>query len=238
MTGLSAGPQRPAELCITVTVGTDHHPFDRLIYWINDWLRRHPELLDSFFVQSGAASVVPDCAGSRFLEIDELNARLDSADVIVCHGGPGSIAEAWERSQLPIVVPRLPELGEIVDDHQVDFCRRVAKLGRIRLAQSAAEFAGLLDEAARDHTGFHAAMPKADVDAAVARFGELVDGLVSRSRRRRPWIGGGRLIRHQPATGTGNPASRDMSPEVNTDRPMQAEATRIDCAEKAIEERE
>ena len=51
-----------------MTVGTDHHPFDRLIGWTNDWLRAHPEQVPRFFVQSGTASVVPACPGSGFLE--------------------------------------------------------------------------------------------------------------------------------------------------------------------------
>jgi UDP-N-acetylglucosamine transferase subunit ALG13 len=195
MTAASArGPAGPR---ILVTVGTDHHQFDRLIGWINDWLRRHPEFVPTFFVQSGSASVVPDCPGSRFLEVEELSALLGSADVIVCHGGPGSIADAWTVGKLPIVVPRLPQLGEIVDDHQVYFCRRVAELGRIRLAQTATEFADLLDEAARNYTSFQTSLPKADVDAAVARFGELVDAMASQPRRR-PLILGGRRIRRRP----------------------------------------
>lgn len=241
MTASYPEPQRPVDLRIMVTVGTDHHPFDRLISWVNDWLRGHPELLNSIFVQSGTASVVPNCHGSQFLEINELTDLLDSADVIVCHGGPGSIAEAWERGQLPIVVPRLPELGEIVDDHQVDFCRRVAKVGRIKLAETAAEFAGLLDEAACDHTSFHAALPQADVNAAVARFEELVDSLVGQSRR---WsrMGRARLIRRRPAIDPGNPADLNMSMKLmskpNTDRHVLVESTRISHAEKANKEGE
>jgi UDP-N-acetylglucosamine transferase subunit ALG13 len=186
---MTANGRGPAGSRIVVSVGTDHHPFDRLISWTNDWLRCHPEHLPEAFVQSGTASVVPDCPGSPFVEAGELSALLDSAAVIVCHGGPVSIAEAWSRGQLPIVVPRVHKLGEHVDDHQVDFCRRIAKLGRIRLAQTAGGFAGLLDEATRDRTGFRARLPQADVDAAVARFGELFDDLVRHSRQRRSLTG-------------------------------------------------
>ena len=173
----SAGPR------IVVTVGTDHHPFDRLIAWTNDWLAQHPDQIHGFFVQSGAASIIPACPSARFLETAQLNALLDEAEVMVCHGGPGSIADAWARGQVPIVVPRLRRFGEVVDDHQVDFCRKLADLGRIRLTQEPAGLAGLLDDAARDHTRFRITRPAADVDAAVARFGELVEELVSRPSR-------------------------------------------------------
>jgi UDP-N-acetylglucosamine transferase subunit ALG13 len=172
---------------VVVTVGTDHHPFDRLITWTNDWLGTHPEQAPGFFVQWGTASVVPACPGERFLDVERLDGELGAADVIVSHGGPATIAAAWARGLLPIVVPRVPRLGEHVDDHQVSFAVRLAELGRVRLAQTPAEFTGALAEAASDHARLRADVPPADVDAAVARFGELVEDLVSRPRHRLPW---------------------------------------------------
>jgi UDP-N-acetylglucosamine transferase subunit ALG13 len=197
---------------IVVLVGTDHHPFDRLISWVNDWLGLHPAAIGSCFVQSGRAAVAPLCAGSEFLEISELDRLVDGADVIVCHGGPASIADAWRRGQIPIVVPRLPRLGEHVDDHQVDFCRIVADLGRIRLAQEPVVFARLLDEAMADVSGFRAIGPEPDVDAAVARFGELVDELISGPRRRLPLMHRTRRTRRGPIASTGDRAGARVLP--------------------------
>ncbi len=142
----SGGPRGDAPGFV-VTVGTDHHPFDRLIGWINDWLGQHQALASEFFVQSGSARLRPACAGATFLQAGQLDRLLDGADVIICHGGPGSIADAWQRGRMPIVVPRLRRLGEVVDDHQVDFCRKLADLRRVRLAEDYAVLAGLLDEA-------------------------------------------------------------------------------------------
>lgn len=128
-------------------------------------------------MQSGSTSVVPACPWSRAVEVQRLDALLDEADVIVCHGGPATMAAAWARSLLPIVVPRLPQLGEHVDDHQLDFSRKLAELGRIRLAQTPAEFVSILAAATRDPGCLRAQLPAADVDVAVARFGDLVEDL-------------------------------------------------------------
>jgi UDP-N-acetylglucosamine transferase subunit ALG13 len=174
----------PGARRVVVTVGTDHHPFDRLIGWINDCLARHPERRTEFFVQSGTASVTPACPWSRFLGTGQLDALLDGADLIVCHGGPASIAGAWARGQVPIVVPRLRRLGEHVDDHQLDFCVQVAEVGRVRLAQTAAAFADYLDEAACDSRRFRCSASQGDIDTAVARFGALVEELVGSPARR------------------------------------------------------
>jgi UDP-N-acetylglucosamine transferase subunit ALG13 len=188
---------------IVVLVGTDHHPFDRLVRWINDWIDLRPEAAESVFVQWGTASAYPRCAGARLLDIEELSRLLDQADVIICHGGPASIVDAWRRGQIPIVVPRQAHLGEHVDDHQVDFCRKFASLGRVRLAQDAAVLNELLDEAIANLNGFRSAGAQPDIDAAVARFGELVDELISGPQRKLPLIGLSRRRRRGRRVGTG-----------------------------------
>jgi len=199
----AGGNGAPGARRVVVTVGTDHHPFDRLIGWVNDCLARRPEDSAEFFVQSGTASVTPACPWSRFLGTDQLGALLDEAEVIVCHGGPASIASAWARGQVPIVVPRLRRLGEHVDDHQLDFCVQVAEVGRIRLAQTAAAFAEYLDEAARDIRRFRCSPLPGDVDTAVARFGALVEELVGRPARRTLLARRARWQRPAPEAGSG-----------------------------------
>jgi UDP-N-acetylglucosamine transferase subunit ALG13 len=239
----AAEVREPAGLRILATVGTDHHPFNRLIAWTNDWLARHPDQVGCFFVQSGAASVIPACPSARFLEAAQLNALLDEADVMVCHGGPGSIADAWVRGQVPIVVPRLRRLGEVVDDHQVDFCRKLATLGRIRLAQEPDGLAALLDDAIRDHARFRVTGPAADVDAAVARFGELVEELVDRPSRWPPLIHMGRRIRRRTEIGTGVPAavgrpSLGSVPAASVNGHVSGSSARADLTGMSNEERE
>jgi UDP-N-acetylglucosamine transferase subunit ALG13 len=176
-------PTEPAGGRILVIVGTDHHPFDRLIGWTNDWLGDHPEQADRFFVQWGSTSVKPACPGAPFLEVGELASLLDQADVIVCHAGPGTIAEAWARGRMPIVVPRLARLGEHVDDHQSEFCERFAGLGRIALARTRADFTKLLDEAEADPARLRATSSNSAADQAVERLGALIEELVRRPRR-------------------------------------------------------
>lgn len=200
---VTTGSDQGAACRVVVTVGTDHHPFDRLISWVNDYLGAHPEQIGGFFAQSGPTAVVPVCASSPFLEADRLDEVLGQADLMICHGGPGSIADAWQRGHVPVVVPRLRRLGEVVDDHQVDFCAKLAGLGRVRVAEDGAALAALLDEAAADLTGFRVGDTGTDagtgVDEAVRRFGDLVDQLLSAPRRRRPFsrstsARGGRVV--------------------------------------------
>lgn len=203
-----------------VTVGTDHHPFDRLIVWINEWLSAHPEHAGGFFVQSGSSKLEPAAESAKFLDMAGLSRALDDADVVICHGGPGSIADAWQRGQVPIAVPRLRRHGEVVDDHQVDFCRMLAGAGRIRVAEDKAGLYALIAEALTDRSGFRLGGSPATADAtvahAVARFEELVNDLVSEPRSRFPLIArGARRARRgvgagtRPDVGAGEPTGTD-----------------------------
>jgi len=233
----AAGADSPR---FVVTVGTDHHPFDRLIGWINDWLVLHPERILAFAVQRGPAAVEPVCLSSRFLDAVQLDALLDSADVMICHGGPGSIADAWARGQVPIAVPRLRRLGEVVDDHQVDFCRKLAGLGRIRLAEDPAVLAELLDEALADRAHFRTDGLAADIDAAVARFGTLVDELVSRPRSRLPLFHRARPARRDPRADAGRVGIGDLSlepaPAMSTNQHASRPSASVGRAEMTNEE--
>jgi UDP-N-acetylglucosamine transferase subunit ALG13 len=185
---------------ILVIVGTDHHPFDRLISWTNEWLGQHPEKASGFFVQWGSTSARPCCPGARFLEVGELADLLDQADVIVCHGGPNTIAEAWARGRKPIVVPRLATIGEHVDDHQADFCEKFAALGRIALARTLPDFTKLLSEAVDEPALFCVTNSGSQTDQAVAHLTSLIEELVSRPRRL-SLIGKGNWCRHRRRTG-------------------------------------
>jgi UDP-N-acetylglucosamine transferase subunit ALG13 len=169
---------------VVVTVGTDHHPFDRLIEWVNAWLRQHPERVGAFFMQSGAASVAPLCGSRQFLEVGELDGLLGDAGAVICHGGPGSIADAWKCGHVPIVVPRLRRFGEVVDDHQVDFCAKLGQLGRVRLAQTQAELSGFLDQVPSGFERSASGSAAAEIEATVGRFGALVEELIIQPRRR------------------------------------------------------
>ncbi len=128
---------------VAVTVGTDHHPFERLLDWVEAWAAERPDV--ELIVQHGASRPVPGARNHRLLPRDALLAVFRESDVVVAQGGPGSIIDARRCGRVPIVVARLARHGEVVDDHQVPFCDEMARLGMVRAAGSAAELAELLD---------------------------------------------------------------------------------------------
>ncbi len=134
---------------VLVAVGTDHHPFDRAVQWVDAWLAdlsaagRPVEVL----VQYGSSRRPQLAGGSALLEHSELQAAMARAAVVVCHGGPATITEARRHGKLPICLPRDPSRGEHVDNHQQLFARRMGEGGMVRLAETEPDLRSALDEA-------------------------------------------------------------------------------------------
>jgi len=175
--------QEHGRLRVFVTVGTDHHPFDRLVAWIEGWLVSRDIDNEDCLIQSGT-SRSPTRGGSRpYLTFEEVKRAISSADAIVTHGGPGSIMLSASFGKVPIVVPRLSRFGEHVDDHQVVFARRLAEYGDVLLAEDVATLHRTLDSDPNEH----ATEVKTSVHVAetVGLFGRLVDGLLLSQKPRR-----------------------------------------------------
>lgn len=110
---------------IFVTVGTHEQSFDRLLMAVDQYaVTMHEETL----MQTGYGSFVPKSGKSfDFLDFDEMIEELKNSEVVITHGGPGSIMLALEHGKCPIVAPRMEKYQEHVNNHQVEFCRFVSK---------------------------------------------------------------------------------------------------------------
>lgn len=161
---------------VFVSVGTDHHPFDRLIGWVDAWLPDGVQCV----VQYGTSAPPSRADGVAYLEHDALTALLEEAAVVVCHGGPTTITESRRHGRRPVVVPRSPRLGEHVDDHQERFCARLAAKGLISTAVDEDAFRDLLDHALYSPGDFAIEAGGGDVLESVTRFGRLVGDLLAR----------------------------------------------------------
>jgi len=179
VTGPPVAPQQPVAR-VVATVGTDHHPFDRLIGWLDHWAEAHPDV--PMLVQVGTTPPGPARPQVRYVEMlgyHDLIAAMGAADVVVAQGGPGGITDARGVGRLPVVVPRRGSLGEHVDDHQVRFSAWMAARGLIELASDEAELHRLLDVAVADPGALRIAPDAGSVTETVERFRAIVDPLLA-----------------------------------------------------------
>lgn len=156
-----------------LTVGTDHHPFDRAVRWVDAWAARNPEV--RVVIQHGSAGPPAHAIGRRLIPHAELQSLTASATAVVTHGGPATIMEISRRGRYPLVLPRDPALGEHVDDHQQRFARTMAGSGFYLLCHSGADLHAQLDAALADPgTLDRPADPGLDASASLTRVRSFV----------------------------------------------------------------
>jgi UDP-N-acetylglucosamine transferase subunit ALG13 len=161
---------------VLATVGTDVHPFDRVVGWLDAWAGAHPS--SEVVIQYGSSAPPSVARGIQFLSHDALLDWMARATVVITHGGPASIMEVRARHGTPIVVPRNPELGEHVDRHQLDFCTAMARRELVLMARNAAHLDELIGH--QLHAPPHPAATARDVPEGVEGFAREVDTLLGR----------------------------------------------------------
>jgi UDP-N-acetylglucosamine transferase subunit ALG13 len=166
-------------ISLVVSVGTDHHRFDRLLDWAENWVAAAPFEVD-LFVQHGASRAPRIGAGAELLPRLELLERYRRADIVVTQGGPGGIFDVASVGRLPIVVPRRPDLGEHVDGHQVIFGRFVADRGEAILVEDEATFDDVLTRTAADPMSVWQAPRRSPVAETAAALAAVVDDVMQR----------------------------------------------------------
>ena len=81
-----ADPKDTIEADVVVSVGTDHHPFDRLVGWVDEWSRVNPGV--RVLVQRGSSREPAHCPSLDLLPYEKLCELFARAVVVVVHGGP------------------------------------------------------------------------------------------------------------------------------------------------------
>jgi UDP-N-acetylglucosamine transferase subunit ALG13 len=145
-------PRPPKQPLLFATVGATL-PFDRLVETVAE-AKVRGAIPERVVAQVGIGGARPD--GLECLEtlpFEAIQATLREADLVVCHGGTGSLITALREGCRVIAVPRLFERGEHYDDHQAEITSAFEQRGLIRVANSPDELiAALADLRAREPT--------------------------------------------------------------------------------------
>lgn len=160
---------------VFVSVGTDHHPFDRLVEWAERWGASHPD--DTVVVQHGTTRAPVGVEHAELFSREDMRRRVEASDVVVISCGPGGVMDVRATGRRPIVVARRADLGEHVDDHQRSFARHLARTGLAVCVETEDEFAAAIDDA-RAHPDAWRVEASTEAPAGIERIGELIDDLV------------------------------------------------------------
>lgn len=120
--------------------------FDRLVRLVAN-AKRAGLIPEDIIIQTGEDGERPrGIACHESLPFDEMKELLHRADIVVCHGGTGSLITALREGCRIISVPRRFGLGEHYDDHQSEITGAFAEYGLIAIADTDAEFAAALEK--------------------------------------------------------------------------------------------
>lgn len=105
---------------ILVTLGTQKQSFKRLLDYIEN-----SNIKDRIIVQAGYTPYESSKMEIyKFFNYDVMDGLVDLADLIITHGGTGSIVEPLKKGKKIIGCARLKKYDEHIDDHQLDLIEK------------------------------------------------------------------------------------------------------------------
>jgi len=122
---------------IFVTVGMHSEGFERLVREMDRIALR---LGEEVIMQIGSTPYTPQSAQwFRFSTQAEIERLASDAHVVVSHAGAGSILTFLNCGTPLVVMPRLAQYGEVVDDHQMELAEALSHDGIIQVAHDGEE---------------------------------------------------------------------------------------------------
>ena len=116
---------------ILVLLGTQNNSFHRLLEEVDKNIE-NGNIQEEVVVQAGFTKYK-----SKNMEIfdmvpqDKFDKLINEADIVITHGGVGSMVSAIKKGKKVIAVPRLKKYGEHVNDHQKEIIETFRKQGLI-----------------------------------------------------------------------------------------------------------
>lgn len=116
---------------ILVLLGTQNNSFHRLLEEVqknidNGIIQEEVVVQKGYTKFESATMILYDQ-----LPKEEINQLIEKADLVITHGGVGSIVNSIQRNKKVIAIPRLKKYNEHVNDHQLDIIKSFNQKGYI-----------------------------------------------------------------------------------------------------------
>lgn len=110
---------------IFITTGTHEAPFDRLVKYMDDLVGNNV-IKEEVVIQTGYSSKTKFAYGKDMFSYDEMEENIKRARIVITHCGSSTIMKCLEMGKVPIVVPRQKKFSEHVNNHQLNFVRKIS----------------------------------------------------------------------------------------------------------------
>ncbi len=116
---------------ILVLLGTQNNSFHRLLEEVQKNID-NGNIKEEVVAQKGYTKFESkDMTLYNKIPTDEIKKLIDKADLVITHGGVGSIITSITKEKKVIAVPRLKKYNEHVNDHQLDIIDSFNEMGYI-----------------------------------------------------------------------------------------------------------
>ena len=131
---------------ILVTLGTQDKSFKRLLDAIQNEID-NGNIKDRVVVQKGYTNFASDNMELfDLIPMEEFDTLMKKCDLLITHGGVGSIITGLKCNKRVIAVPRLAKYGEHVNDHQIQIVETFSNQGFIKGIKDVSELKETLRE--------------------------------------------------------------------------------------------
>lgn len=153
---------------IFVVLGTQKFQFNRLLQTMDKAIEEG-KITEPVFAQIGYSDYVPKhFEFTKFLDSTEFKKKISECDILLAHGGVGTIISGVERNKPVVVWARRKEFGEHVDDHQMQIAGAFAKKNYVLMCEQD-NMAEMLNSA-RTHKFEHYVSQKQNVVDTIAAY--------------------------------------------------------------------
>lgn len=120
------------DLLILVTLGTQDKKFTRLLEAVQKQID-NKKIKDRIVVQAGCTCDFKsdDMEIFDLIPMDEFNKLINECDLLITHGGVGSIITGLKNNKKVIAAARLQKYGEHTNDHQLQIIENFSNDGYI-----------------------------------------------------------------------------------------------------------
>lgn len=119
------------DLLILVALGTQDKTFERLIQAVEKQIQLG-NIKEEVIVQAGQTKYESKVMEIfDFIDMEKFDALLDKCNILITHGGVGTIISALHKKKKIIAAPRLEKFGEHTNDHQLQIIQSFTASGYI-----------------------------------------------------------------------------------------------------------
>lgn len=133
---------------ILITLGTQDKKFYRLLEAVQKQID-NKTIKDEVIVQAGCSSDFKskDMKIFDLISLDEFDNLIKECDILITHGGVGSIITGLKNNKKVIAAARLQKYGEHVNDHQIQIIENFTNSGYILSLENFDQLDKILEKA-------------------------------------------------------------------------------------------